>query len=111
MKLHPAATKDELIDILLVEDDKFDSLVTQHYLRQGRLNYRLHVVRKGSEAFDFLNQHGRYKHAPPPHLVIVDIGLPDMDGRQILEALNQDPRLDRISTVVLTGQALDGNPI
>jgi len=103
--------RNDRIEILLVEDDAFDSFVTQHYLRKGRLNYRLKVVHTGTEALDLLHSRGHYKNSRLPDLILVDVGLPDMDGREILEDLKEDGRLGKIPAIVLTGQRLEENPI
>lgn len=99
------------MNILLVEDDKFDAFVTRHYLKKGHLHYRLTVVHNGAEAFKYLEGQGRFKHSPQPDLILLDIGLPDMDGRDVLKRLHEDERYKDIPALILTGQSLEGDPV
>ncbi len=97
--------------ILLIEDDGFDAFVTDQYLKKGGVDYTLDIAHNGAEAIDFLMRSGSKKEATLPDLILVDIGLPDMDGREIICRLNQDSRFGRVPTVVLTGQSPDENPV
>jgi CheY-like chemotaxis protein len=95
-----AATR--AIDILLVEDDPGDELITREAFEHNKLHNRLHVARDGEEGLNYLYQRGAYQHAPRPDLILLDLNLPKYDGRQLLEKIKSDPDLSRIPVVVLT---------
>jgi CheY-like chemotaxis protein len=90
------------IEILLVEDDPGDVLMTTEALADSKIANRLHVVNNGEEALAFLRQEGQYDSSPRPDLVLLDLNLPRMDGREVLEIVKSDPTLRRIPIVVLT---------
>lgn len=90
------------IEVLLVEDDGGDVLITREALAEGKVINRLHVVGDGVDAMAFLRQEGRYDDAPRPDLILLDLNLPKRDGRQVLEDIKNDSRLRRIPVVVLT---------
>ncbi len=90
------------IDVLLVEDDPGDVLMTREAFADHKLKNVLHVVDNGADAMAFLRQQGPYADAPRPDLVLLDLNLPRMDGREVLQALKEDPELRRIPVVVLT---------
>ena len=95
----PAASP---IDVLLVEDDPGDELMTREAFEDNKIRNTLHVVRDGQEALDFLYRQGEYTEAPRPDLVLLDLNLPRYDGRQVLERIKTDPELALIPVVVLT---------
>jgi CheY-like chemotaxis protein len=90
------------IDILLVEDNKGDIDLEREALGTGKLHNTLHVVQDGVAAMDFLRKSGKYVKAPRPDLIILDLNLPKMDGRQVLAEIKEDEDLKRIPVVVLT---------
>lgn len=90
------------IEVLLVEDDPGDELMTREAFEDNKIRNTLHVVRDGQEALDFLYRRGEYVDAPRPDLVLLDLNLPKYDGRQVLEQLKGDPELSLIPVVVLT---------
>ena len=90
------------IEILLVEDDPGDVLMTTEALADSKIANRLHVVNNGEEALAFLRQEGQYETSPRPDLVLLDLNLPRMDGREVLEIVKNDAALRRIPIVVLT---------
>jgi len=90
------------IDILLVEDDAGDELITREAFEHNKLQNRLHVARDGEEGLNYLYQRGAYQGAPRPDLILLDLNLPKYDGRQLLEKIKSDPDLSRIPVVVLT---------
>ncbi|KKC02366.1 two-component system response regulator [Mycobacterium nebraskense] len=90
------------IDILLVEDDPGDELITREAFEHNKLKNRLHVAHDGEEGLDYLYQRGQFKDAPRPDLILLDLNLPKYDGRQLLEKVKSDPDLARIPVVVLT---------
>jgi CheY-like chemotaxis protein len=90
------------IEVLLVEDDPGDVMMTREAFQDYKLHNQLHVVSDGAEAMEFLRQEGEYAGRPRPDLVLLDLNLPRMDGRQVLEAIKSDPDLASIPVVVLT---------
>jgi two-component system response regulator len=100
----PAATP---IDVLLVEDDPGDELMTREAFEDNKIGNTLHVVRDGEEALDFLYRRGDHTEAPRPDLILLDLNLPKYDGRQVLERIKSDPDLSLIPVVVLTTSAAE----
>jgi CheY-like chemotaxis protein len=90
------------IEVLLVEDDPGDVLMTREAFEDYKVSNRLHVVNDGAEAMEFLRRKGEHAEAPRPDLVLLDLNLPRMDGREVLQAIKSDPELASIPVVVLT---------
>lgn len=90
------------VDILLVEDNPGDVRLTREALTESKLNIELHVVRDGEEAMAFLRREGAYVNSQRPDLVLLDLNLPKLDGREVLARLRADANLRRIPVVVLT---------
>ncbi|AOD22608.1 response regulator [Rhodococcus pyridinivorans] len=95
------------IDVLLVEDDPGDELMTREAFEDNKIGNTLHVVRDGEEALDFLYRRGEYESAPRPDLILLDLNLPKYDGRQVLEQVKSDTDLTDIPVVVLTTSAAE----
>lgn len=91
-----------MIDVLLVEDDPGDVLMTQEAFADNKVSNTLHVVSDGVQAMDFLHKRGDYVNVPTPDLMLLDLNLPRMDGREVLAAVKGDPELRQIPVVVLT---------
>jgi CheY-like chemotaxis protein len=94
------------IDVLLVEDDVGDELITREAFEQYKIANRLHVTRDGAEALDFLYRRGQHRDAPRPDLILLDLNLPKYDGRQVLQTIKSDHDLQGIPVVVLTTSSL-----
>jgi len=90
------------IDVLLVEDDPGDVLMTREAFKDNKLANRLSVVPDGVDAMAYLRKEGQFADSPRPDLVLLDLNLPRMDGREVLAAMKSDPELRRIPVVVLT---------
>jgi CheY-like chemotaxis protein len=90
------------IEVLLVEDDEGDVLMTREALEEGKVRTHLTVVGDGVEAMDYLRRAGRYAEALRPDIVLLDLNLPKRNGRQVLADIKADPDLRRIPVVVLT---------
>jgi CheY-like chemotaxis protein len=90
------------IEVLLVEDDAGDVLMTREALDEGKVLNRLNVVGDGVEALDYLRGQEPYAEATRPDLILLDLNLPKRDGRAVLEEVKGDPDLRRIPVVVLT---------
>ncbi len=93
---------DKVIDILLVEDDPGDELITREAFADNKINNVLHVARDGQEGLDFIYRRGAHSRAPRPDLILLDLNLPKYDGRQLLEKVKSDADLCDIPIVVLT---------
>jgi two-component system, chemotaxis family, response regulator Rcp1 len=92
----------QMVDVLLVEDNPGDVRLTREALKEVKFVNALHVVEDGVEAIAYLRRQGQYAGQPRPDLVLLDLNLPRMDGRQVLSVVKQDPELRRIPVVVLT---------
>jgi len=90
------------IEVLLVEDSPGDVRLTQEAFRDANSEIRLHVASDGVEAMAFLRQHGDRANSPRPDLILLDLNLPKMDGREVLAHIKDDQSLKLIPTVVLT---------
>ena len=90
------------IDILLVEDDPGDELITREAFEHNKIKNNLHVAHDGEQGLDFLYRRGEYSDAPRPDLILLDLNLPKYDGRQLLEQIKSDADLCHIPVVVLT---------
>ena len=95
------------IEVLLVEDDPGDVLMTQEAFEEHKVRNRLHVVNDGVAAIAFLRREGEYAGAPRPDLVLLDLNLPRRDGREVLAEIKNDPDLCHIPVVVLTTSQAD----
>jgi CheY-like chemotaxis protein len=96
------ARSGKVIDVLLVEDDPGDVLMTREAFDDNKVANRLQVVSDGVSALAFLRKEGEHADAPTPDLVLLDLNLPRMDGREVLEAMKSDDALRSIPVVVLT---------
>jgi CheY-like chemotaxis protein len=90
------------VEVLLIEDDPGDELMTREAFADNKIGNRLHVVRDGEEALDFLYRRGEHAEAPKVDLILLDLNLPKYDGRQVLERIRADPELTHTPVVVLT---------
>ena len=90
------------IDVLLIEDDPGDELITREAFEHNKIKNTLHVAHDGEEGLDFLYKRGKYEGAPRPDLILLDLNLPKYDGRQLLEQIKSDADLSHIPVVVLT---------
>jgi two-component system, chemotaxis family, response regulator Rcp1 len=88
--------------ILLVEDSPGDVRLTQEAFRDTGAALQLHVAVDGVEAVSFLRREGVHGEAPRPDLILLDLNMPKMDGRQVLSVIKQDDQLKTIPTVILT---------
>lgn len=90
------------IELLMVEDNEGDVTLTLEALERAKVKNRIHIATDGVEAMAFLRRQGEHANAPRPDLILLDLNLPRMDGREVLEALKADPELKTIPVVVLT---------
>jgi len=91
----------------LVEDNPGDVRLTIEALKESKIVNDLFVVNDGIEAMDFLRHEGNYKDSTHPDLIILDLNLPKMDGRQVLAKIKVDKNLKKIPVVILTTSSAD----
>jgi CheY-like chemotaxis protein len=98
-----AETEDcQIVDVLLVEDDEGDVLMTREAFEHYKIRNTLHVVTDGEQAIQFVRRAGDYADAPRPGLIMLDLNLPRRDGLEVLAELKNDPELRVIPVVILT---------
>jgi len=90
------------IEVLLVEDSPGDVRLTQEAFRDANRSIHLHVAADGVEAMAFLRKEGAHVNAPRPDIILLDLNLPKMDGREVLARIKEDDNLKTIPTVILT---------
>ena len=90
------------IEILLVEDNPGDMRLTKEALKEGKVYNNLHWAQDGVEALEFLRREGKHAKAPRPDIILLDLNLPRMDGREVLAHIKADDKLRSIPTVILT---------
>jgi CheY-like chemotaxis protein len=98
-------SNDETFVILMADDDEDDRLLAKKAWSQSKLKNELHFVEDGVELLDYLHQRGAYAKpgsAPAPGLILLDLNMPRMDGREALQEIRKDARLRHIPVVVLT---------
>jgi two-component system, chemotaxis family, response regulator Rcp1 len=95
------------IEVLLVEDSPGDVRLTQEAFRDANRAIHLQVASDGVEAMAFLRHEGAHVQAPRPHLILLDLNLPKMDGREVLAQIKEDGSLKTIPTVILTTSAAE----
>jgi chemotaxis family two-component system response regulator Rcp1 len=96
-------------EVLLVEDSPGDVRLTREAFRDANQSIHLHVAADGVEAMAFLRREGVYVNAPRPDLILLDLHLPKMNGRQVLALIKADPKLKTNPTVVLTISELEAD--
>jgi two-component system, chemotaxis family, response regulator Rcp1 len=91
------------MEILLIEDDLEDAGMTIEVLREGEVPCRISLVRDGEEAMEFLLREAKFRRAPQPDMILLDLNLPKKSGREVLAEVRADQRLSNVPVVVLTG--------
>ena len=99
------------LQVLLVEDSPGDLRLTQEAFRDVNPFVKLHIANDGVEAMAFLRQEGQYLEAPRPDLVLLDLNLPKMDGREVLAYIKEDQGLKTIPTVILTSSEAESDMV
>lgn len=90
------------VEILLVEDNPGDVILTEEAFSEGKISNNLHVVNDGEQAIAYLNKEDGYEDAIRPDLILLDLNLPKVDGREVLDYVKHSDKLRTIPVVVLT---------
>ena len=99
----------EPLVVLLVEDDPGDALIATEALERVSRPHRVYAVGDGAEALAFLHRTGVHGDAPRPGLILLDLNMPRMDGREVLAQIKNDPALRSIPVVVFTTSAAEND--
>lgn len=94
---------DRAAEILLIEDNLGDVLLTKEAFRVAHFKYNLHIAKDGAEALQMLEKQGRFNKIPKPDLILLDLNLPKIDGREVLEKIKSNITLKDIPVIVLSG--------
>ena len=97
------------IEVLLVEDSPGDARLTLEALREVNKDIHLHVACDGVEAMALLRHEGEHLHTPRPDLILLDLNLPKMDGREVLARIKEDATLKAIPTIILTSSEAEAD--
>jgi chemotaxis family two-component system response regulator Rcp1 len=100
--MNPIGGKDIPTEVLLVEDSPGDVRLTREAFRDANQSIHLHVACDGVEAMAFLKHEGTHANAPRPDIILLDLNLPKMDGREVLAHIKEDESLNTIPIVILT---------
>ena len=90
------------VNILLVEDNEGDILLTVEALQDGKIANEINVARDGREAINFLRRKGKFQHSQRPDLILLDINLPKLNGHELLNKIKQDEELKAIPVIMLS---------
>ena len=90
------------IEILLVDDNEDDIILTTQALKKGKIKNNLHVAQDGVEALAFLRREGKFAAAVRPDMILSDLNMPRMNGHELLEKIKTDPLLAPIPVIILT---------
>jgi CheY-like chemotaxis protein len=91
------------LEILLIEDNSADANYAREILKEASVPMNLHCVVDGADALAFIYRQARFVQAPRPDLILLDLNLPGVDGREFLDALANDPEWKAVPVLVLTG--------
>jgi two-component system response regulator len=107
--MNDALAKSRPAEVLLVEDNEQDVVLTREGFKRAKFLVNLHHVEDGEECLAFLRKQGKFADAPTPDLILLDINLPVMDGREVLAEIVRDQKLKAIPVVVLTTSSAESD--
>ena len=90
------------IEILIVEDNAGDVGLIEEVFEEAKINNNIHVAEDGEEAVLYLRGEGKFLGSPRPDIILLDLNLPNKDGREVLREIKEDEKLKNIPVVVLT---------
>ncbi len=96
-----------VVEILMVEDNPADVVLVREALRESAVANVLHVLPDGVQAMQYLRRQGEHARANRPALILLDLNMPRMDGREVLRQIKEDPELRRIPVVVMSSSSAD----
>ena len=99
------------VQILLVEDNYGDMLLTQQAFKKSQILNEISVARDGEQAVEMLLKQGQYSEYSLPDIILLDLNLPKMDGKEVLAIIKQDPQLKQIPVIVLSSSRADQDVI
>jgi CheY-like chemotaxis protein len=97
------------INILLIEDNEGDIILTTEALTQGKIIHNISVIKNGKKAIDFLEKKFPFEKALQPHLILLDINLPKMNGYEVLQKIKTNQLLKHIPVIMLTSSSSDND--
>ena len=97
------------LEILLVEDNEGDIRLTIEAFKEAKIKNHVKVVRDGEEALDYLRKQGNYTDVPLPDIILLDINLPKIDGKEVLNIMKNDAVLKTIPVIMLTTSSADSD--
>jgi CheY-like chemotaxis protein len=100
--MNTAMARTRTAEILLVEDNEDDVILTRLAFKEAKLAVRLHDVPNGEQCMAFLRKQGPYAAAPTPDIILLDLNMPRMDGREVLAEISGDENLRHLPVVILT---------
>jgi CheY-like chemotaxis protein len=100
-----------MVDILLLEDEPADAYLVKMALKEGKVSVNLHHVLDGREGMDFLQKKDKYKDAPRPDLIFLDLNMPRMNGYEFLKVIKSNPMFSDIPVVVLTTSDVENDVV
>lgn len=90
------------VNILIVEDNPGDARLIKEVLNENKIYNKLYVAQDGAEALNFLHHKGEFSESPKPDLILLDLNLPKIDGREVLARIKSDDSLKKIPVVIMT---------
>lgn len=96
-------------DVLVVDDNAADTTLLRAVFRQLQVSHRLHVVEDGQEALSFLHKQGKFAHAPRPAVILLDLNLPKLPGRELLGQLKQHAGLKSIPVMIFSSSSAEAD--
>jgi CheY-like chemotaxis protein len=103
----PFSEPERPVEILMIEDNPGDARLAREALKEGKILNTLYVMKDGREGLDFLYRRGRYLNVPKPDIILLDLNLPGLDGRQVLQEIKSNDSLKLIPVIVLTSSAAE----
>jgi CheY-like chemotaxis protein len=103
----PFSEPERPVEILMIEDNPGDARLAREALKEGNILNTLYVMKDGREGLDFLYRRGRYLNVPKPDIILLDLNLPGLDGRQVLQEIKSNDSLKLIPVIVLTSSAAE----
>ena len=99
--------RDQPVEILLVEDNQDDVLLTREGFRRGNRAANVYAVENGDRCIQFLRKQGEFADAPTPDLILLDLNMPVMDGREVLSKIASDEKFKHIPVIIMTTSACE----